>query len=212
MEHTAILAKTGIQDHIIHGLITSFKDVECLLPIQFDIVNNLLKSNNFLVESKAGTGKTFGYIVGALNQIDISNKRPQVLIICSNPSHFNQINDMIIKFIENVSDISFKSIEQVHLQDKYEDLITTQIILTYPNILLNLLEKDTKLFEHVNRVIVDEADEIIRDFLEVFEKVVNILNQTSVIKNYGFLAPCISEESVNLISKIIVDLFVIKYA
>ena len=43
MEHTSILAKSGIQDHIIHGLVTSFKDVECLLPIQFDIVNNLLK-------------------------------------------------------------------------------------------------------------------------------------------------------------------------
>ena len=212
MELTTILAKSGIQDHIIHGLITSFKDVECLLPIQFDIVNNLLKANNFLVESKAGTGKTFGYIVGALNQIDISNKRPQVLIICPNPSNFNQINDMITKFIENIPDITFKSIEQVHLKDNYEDLITAQIILTYPNRLLSLLEKDTKLFEHVNRVIVDSADEIIRDFLEIFEKVVNILNQTSVIKNYGFLAPSISEESVNLISKIIVDLFVIKYA
>lgn len=212
MEHTAILAKSGIQDHIIHGLITSFKDVECLLPIQLDIVHNLLKANNFLVESKAGTGKTFGYIVGALNQIDISNKRPQVLIICSNPSHFNQINDMITKFIENVMDITFKSIEQVHLKDNYEDLITAQIILTYPNRLLNLLEKDIKIFEHVNKVIIDEADEIIRDFLEVFDKIVNILNQTSVIKNYGFLAPSISEESVNLISKIIVDLFVIKYA
>ncbi len=211
MDFTSLLATSGIQDHIIHGLITSYKEVESLLPIQFDTINHLLKSNNFLIKSRAGTGKTFGFIVGALNKIDISLKRPQVIIISPNPGHFEQTNDMITKFVENVPDITFKTIDQVHLKESYEDLMTAQIILAYPNRLLSMLERDIILFQGVNKIIVDEADETIYNYLEVFEKIVNILNQTTTIKNYGFFAPCINEESLNLISNLITDLYVMKY-
>lgn len=212
MEHSTIMANFGIKDWVIHAFSTSLNNVESLLPIQFDIVNNLLKQNNFLIQAKAGTGKTTGYIVGAINTIDISLERPQVLVICPDQGHYNQISGMITDFIKNIPGLKFNSIEKHHLQDNFDDLITSHIILTYPGKLLYLLEKDIKLFEHVNKVIVDETQDMIRNFADIFEKIVEILNQTPTLKNWGFITPYIEEESVNLISKVITDLYVIKYS
>ncbi len=211
MEHSTILAKFGFKDWVIHAVTTSLTDIETLLPIQFDISTNLLKQNNFLIQAQAGTGKTTGYIVGATNTIDISLERPQVVIIAPNQGHLNQISSMISSFIQNIPGLKFTTIEKRHLEGDWEELVTSQIILTYPGKLLYMLEKDIKIFEHVNKVIIDEAEDLVKDFADIFEKIIEIFNQTPTQKNWGFITPYIESQSLELINRLITDLVVIKY-
>ncbi len=211
MEHSTILAKFGFKDWVIHAITTSLTDVETLLPIQFDISTNLLKQNNFLIQARAGTGKTTGYIVGATNTIDVSLERPQVVIIAPNQGHLNQISSMISNFIQNIPGLKFTTIEKKHLEGDWEELVTSQIILTYPGKLLYMLEKDIKIFEHVNKVIIDEAEDLVKDFADIFEKIIGIFNQTPTQKNWGIITPHIESHDLELINRLITDLVVIKY-
>ena len=161
----------------------------------------LLKNDSDLISlAQTGTGKTAAFGIPAIQQVDLDNKNVQVIILCPTRELCVQICKDLESYSKYVDGIKLLAIYGgVNIQNQIKSLKKgVQIIIGTPGRTKDLLKRNLLKLELVERVILDEADEMLsmgfKDDLDF------ILDKTPIEKQTMLFSATISNQ-VKSISK-----------
>lgn len=135
---------------------------EAPMPVQAEAFPLLLDGKDVTIEAPTGTGKTLAYLLPAIEKIDTSNERIQVVIVAPTRELVMQIQQVAQRFTEK-SDVRIGSfIGGVELKRQVDRLKKKpHLIVGTPGRLVELIEKKKLKLHETHTVIIDEADQII---------------------------------------------------
>ncbi|MDT3738560.1 MAG: DEAD/DEAH box helicase [Candidatus Kapabacteria bacterium] len=134
------------------------------MPVQEQVIPLLLKSDtNVVALAQTGTGKTAAFGLPILQKIDLSLNHVQVLIL-------SPTRELCIQIADDLMDYA-KYIEKLRIVPVYGGAsIDTQfralkkgahIIVATPGRLIDMIERRAVKLDHVSKLILDEADEML---------------------------------------------------
>lgn len=133
-------------------------------PIQEKAIPQLLSSSqDLLAFAQTGTGKTGAFGLPVVQLTDVSNKTPQTLILCPTRELCLQITGDLKDFSKYVKGMSVVAVyggasidQQIRALKK-----GAQIVVGTPGRVKDLIKRKRLDLSHVNRVVLDEADEML---------------------------------------------------
>ena len=148
-------------------------------PVQAEVIPFLLESLKDLVAlAQTGTGKTAAFGLPILNALDPYDDTPQALILCPTRELCKQIAADLERFSACMHKINILAVYggtdiRPQLDALKEDV---QIIVATPGRLLDLISRNRVDLSEVQRVVLDEADEMLNmGFEEDIEQILNEL-------------------------------------
>lgn len=134
------------------------------MPIQEAVIPFLLTQERDLIAlAQTGTGKTAAYGIPLLQSIDVSSPLPRAVVLCPT-------RELCLQIAEDLKDLS-RHIEGLHVLPVYgganiESQIRalkrgTHVIVATPGRLIDLMERKVADLSMVERVVLDEADEML---------------------------------------------------
>ena len=149
------------------------------MPVQEEVIPYLLgHGNDVIALAQTGTGKTAAYGIPVLQKTDAKSKDTQALILSPTRELCLQIADDLNAFAKYIDGLHVvpvyggASIEtQIHALRH-----GVQIIVATPGRLIDLMKRGVAQLDHVNNVVLDEADEMLNmgfadSINEIFEGV-----------------------------------------
>jgi ATP-dependent RNA helicase DeaD len=147
--------------------------------IQEKAIPFLLEYNSdFIGQAQTGTGKTATFGIPIIQKMDAKNPTAQALILAPTRELCQQIAKQLFKFTKFTNGIYVQAIyggEKIDIQLKALSR-PTQIIVATPGRLLDILERKAVSLTNVNKVVLDEADEMLKMGFQ--KDVETILQQT----------------------------------
>jgi len=134
------------------------------MPVQEQVIPTLLESRQDTIAlAQTGTGKTAAFGIPILQRIDTDNRDTQALILSPTRELCLQIADDLRDFSKYMADIH---IEAVYGGAAIEPQMRAlkkgvQIIVATPGRLLDLVNREKAHLEHVQNIVLDEADEML---------------------------------------------------
>ncbi len=133
-------------------------------PIQEQAIPYLLENDSDLVGlASTGTGKTAAFGLPMLNQIDVSSKNVQGLVICPTRELCLQISKDIEKYATNVRGMKITAvyggtdiIKQIKTIER-----GVHIVVATPGRLVDLIKRKKVNISKIKTVVLDEADEML---------------------------------------------------
>lgn len=134
------------------------------MPVQEEVIPYLLGNGNDVIAlAQTGTGKTAAFGIPLLQKIDPEKKVTQALIL-------SPTRELCLQIADDLTDFS-KHMKGVHIVAVYggasiETQIRTlrhgvEIIVATPGRLIDLMKRGVAKLDHVNNVVLDEADEML---------------------------------------------------
>ena len=134
------------------------------MPVQEEVIPYLLGNGNDVIAlAQTGTGKTAAFGIPLLQKIDPEKKETQALIL-------SPTRELCLQIADDLNDFS-KYMKGVHVVPVYggasiETQIRTlrhgvEIIVATPGRLIDLMKRGVAKLDHVNNVVLDEADEML---------------------------------------------------
>ena len=134
------------------------------MPVQEEVIPYLLGNKNDVIAlAQTGTGKTASYGIPVIQKIDAQNKQTQAIVLSPTRELCLQIADDLNSFAKYIDGLH---ITAVYGGTDIGSQIRTlkhgvQIIVATPGRLLDLINRGVAQLEHVNNVVLDEADEML---------------------------------------------------
>ena len=159
--------------------------------IQYKSIPIINTGKDIIAQSQSGTGKTGAFVIGILNNIDISLKKTQYIIIT--PTH--ELAKQILKVIESLSSYMevtmAKVIGKTNINESIIELKKDpQIIVATPGRLLDMINKRHVFTDSIKTLILDEADEILSSgFMDSIYNIIKSVPKTAQICLYSATMP-----------------------
>ena len=135
---------------------------EKLTPIQVQAIPYLLEGEDIIGQAQTGTGKTAAFAIPALQKIDTELRSLQTIILCPTRELAMQAADeirSIAKYMHGIKVLPVYGGQEIRKQ--INGLRGTQIIVGTPGRVMDHMRRHTIKLEHVNMVVLDEADEML---------------------------------------------------
>ena len=133
-------------------------------PIQAKTIPLLMDSNNDLIGSaQTGTGKTAAFGIPSIHLTDLSDSRTQTLILCPTRELCMQVTSDIktySKYVDNLGVVPIYGGASMDVQIRAIKK-RAQIVVGTPGRTKDLLKRKKLFIDKVERVILDEADEML---------------------------------------------------
>ena len=133
-------------------------------PIQAKTIPLLMDSNNDLIGSaQTGTGKTAAFGIPSIHLTDLSDTRTQTLILCPTRELCMQVTSDIktySKYVDNLGVVPIYGGASMEVQIRAIKK-RSQIVVGTPGRTKDLLKRKKLFIDRVERVILDEADEML---------------------------------------------------
>lgn len=134
------------------------------MPVQEEVIPYLLGNKNDVIAlAQTGTGKTAAYGLPLLQKIDVDSKHTQAIIL-------SPTRELCLQIADDLKDFA-KYIKNLHVEPVYggASIVTqihalkhgAQIIVATPGRLIDLMNRGVAKLDHVNNVVLDEADEML---------------------------------------------------
>lgn len=134
------------------------------MPVQEEVIPYLLGNKNDVIAlAQTGTGKTAAYGLPLLQKIDVASKHTQAIIL-------SPTRELCLQIADDLKDFA-KYIKNLHVEPVYggASIVTqihalkhgAQIIVATPGRLIDLMNRGVAKLDHVNNVVLDEADEML---------------------------------------------------
>ena len=134
------------------------------MPVQEEVIPYLLGVNNDVVAlAQTGTGKTAAFGIPLLQKIDPKNRKLQAIILCPTRELAIQVADEIrrlSKFMHGIKILPVYGGQDINRQIKALKG-GAQIIIGTPGRVMDHLRRRTIRCDHVNKIVLDEADEML---------------------------------------------------
>ncbi|HRW63931.1 MAG TPA: DEAD/DEAH box helicase [Bacteroidales bacterium] len=170
-------ADLGIANDILKGI--NELGFEVAMPVQEEVIPVLLETNRDIVAlAQTGTGKTAAFGLPIVQQINISEKYPQALILSPTRELCVQIaKDLMAysKFVDGLKVLPIYGGANIDAQIRGLRM-GTHIIVATPGRVLDLIKRKKADITKVKTVVLDEADEMLNmgfrdDLNEILESV-----------------------------------------
>ena len=135
---------------------------EKLSPIQEQAIPSLLAGEDIIGQAQTGTGKTAAFGIPAIQRIDPDLKKLQTLILCPTRELAIQAAEelrKIAKYMHGVKVLPVYGGQEIGKQ--ISGLKGVQIIVGTPGRVMDHMRRRTIKLDHVNMVVLDEADEML---------------------------------------------------
>ncbi len=165
----------------------------------------LTESKDLISLAQTGTGKTAAFGLPAIQQVDVENKNVQVIILCPTRELCVQICKDLESYSKYVKGIKLLSVYGgTNIETQIKSLKKgVQIVVGTPGRTKDLLKRKNLKLEIVNKVILDEADEMLsmgfKDDLDF------ILDKTSSNRQTMLFSATISKEVKSISKKYMSD-------
>ena len=134
------------------------------MPVQEQVIPLLLsKQTDIIALAQTGTGKTAAFGVPLIQQIDISSRHPQALVLCPTRELCIQIADDLTDYSKYIDGLK---ILPVYGGSSMETQINAlrkgvHIIVATPGRLTDMINRKVAKLDKVSKVVLDEADEML---------------------------------------------------
>lgn len=170
-------------------------------PIQSEAIPLILEGRDVIGQASTGTGKTAAFGIPAIEKIDATLRKPQILILCPTRELAIQVSvelNKLLKYKRNISELPIyggQPIERQFLALRKGP----QIIVGTPGRVMDHMRRGTLTLEAIKMIILDEADEMLtmgfRDDIET------ILEQTSNDRQTVMFSATMSPDILRLTKK-----------
>jgi translation initiation factor 4A len=168
----------NINDDLLRGIYSY--GFEKPSNIQYKSLPIFNSGKDMIAQSQSGTGKTGAFSVGVLNNIDLTLKKTQYIILT--PTH--ELAKQIYSVVENLGarmDISIcKVIGKTNINESIRELQREpQIIVATPGRLFDMINKRHIFTDNIKTLVIDEADEMLSSgFMEVLQNIIRCMPKT----------------------------------
>ncbi len=131
--------------------------------IQEKAIPEILRGNDIIGLSQTGTGKTAAFGIPAIENIDVMNKKTQILILAPTRELACQITDELRKFTKYIENLKILTVYGGQSIEKQIIPLRkgVQIVVGTPGRIMDHMRKKTLKLANVKMVILDEADEML---------------------------------------------------
>ncbi|QJC34189.1 DEAD/DEAH box helicase [Enterobacteriaceae endosymbiont of Donacia cinerea] len=147
-------------------------------PIQKKCIPYLLLGKDVLGIAQTGSGKTAAFMLPLLNNLNLSIKKTQILVLTPTRELAIQVTketSIFSKYINGISVLALYGGQSYNIQFKRLHL-GVQIIVATPGRLLDHIQRKTVNLSKLTSLVIDEADEMLRmGFIEDVEKILSTI-------------------------------------
>ena len=142
-------------------------------PVQAAAIPAALAGKDLLVSSQTGSGKTAAFLLPSLNPLAVNAQAPmsvrakaipspQVLVLCPTRELAQQVSQDAIKLVRHVKGVRISSIMGgMPFGKQIAQLKGAQVVVATPGRLLDLVNRRQLSLDHVQTLILDEADRML---------------------------------------------------
>lgn len=135
---------------------------EKLSPIQQQAIPGLLKGEDIIGQAQTGTGKTAAFGIPAIQKCDPDLRKLQTIILCPTRELAIQAAEELRKLSKYMHGIKILPVYGGQdISRQIAGLRGTQIIVGTPGRVMDHMRRHTIKTDHVNMVVLDEADEML---------------------------------------------------
>ena len=199
-------SELGLNKELLKGL--DELGFETPTPIQQEAIPVLLDGERDLVAlAQTGTGKTAGFGLPMLHNTEQGYMTPQSIVIAPTRELGNQIADDLRKFAKHMNGVKIVCVYGgANISTQIKDLKKgCNIIVATPGRLVDLIKRGVAKLDEVDRVILDEADEMLnmgfKDDLDL------ILAETPAEKTTWLFSATMAKEVERIARNYMVDPF-----
>ena len=141
-------------------------------PIQAACIPLLLAGEDLLGEAQTGTGKTAAFALPLLANIDLADRRPQVLVLTPTRELAIQVAEAFAKYASHLRDFHVLPVYggQSMVVQLRQLARGPQVIVGTPGRVMDHLERTSLKLDGLRALVLDEADEMLRmGFIEDVE-------------------------------------------
>lgn len=160
-------------------------------PIQEIAIKPMIEKRDMIAQSQSGTGKTATFIIGMLQNIDISENKTQAVIISHTRELAIQTHNVLKNLSNYLKDITYSLCIGGSRKNKFINKSdNSHIIVGTPGRLCDLIGKKLINTSNVKIVIIDEADEVLSfSFQEQVKEVMNTINKDAQLCLFSATLP-----------------------
>ena len=132
-------------------------------PIQAAVIPHMIKKRDLLAQARTGTGKTAAFALPLLSRINLSNKRPQVLVLTPTRELAIQVGSFFKAYGARMKGLNVLSVYggQSYTIQLNQLRRGAHVVVGTPGRLMDHMRKKTVSFENLSCVVIDEADEML---------------------------------------------------
>ncbi|MEM6966940.1 MAG: DEAD/DEAH box helicase [Bacteroidota bacterium] len=209
---------TGLHANLLRA--TEALGFENPTPIQAKAIPHLLTTDQDLMAfAQTGTGKTAAFGLPTIQQIDMSNLAPQAVVLCPTRELCLQITDDLVKFSKYIKGFQVVAVYGgASIETQIRALKKgAHIVVGTPGRTKDLIKRKKLQLHHVERIILDEADEMLTmGFKEELDAILAAIPEerqtilfsatmsnkmTAITKNYMVNPSTISVAKINIAAK-----------
>lgn len=179
----------NIEENIIRAL--DKLGYTSMMPVQEEVIPNLLNKRDVLVKSKTGSGKTAAYAIPLLQTITWEENKPQALILVPTRELALQVKDECNSIGVYKRMKTYAVFGKQPMKNQIQDLKQkTHMVVGTPGRVLDHLERGTLDISKVEYIVLDEADEMLNmGFIDSVENILSHLPENVVMCMFSATLP-----------------------
>lgn len=132
-------------------------------PIQAQAIPAVMSGADIIGQAQTGTGKTAAFGIPMLQKVDPKNKHLQAIVLCPTRELAIQVSEEIrnlAKYMHGVKVLPVYGGQEITKQIRSLKA-GAQIVVGTPGRVMDHMRRKTVKFDHVNMIVLDEADEML---------------------------------------------------
>ena len=161
-EHPETFAALGLPETLLAAL--AEVGYETPSPIQAECIPILLEGHDLLGEAQTGTGKTAAFALPMLARLDLSERRPQLLVLAPTRELAIQVSEAFQKYAHHLPGFHVLPVYGgqsmvVQLRGLHRG---PHVVVGTPGRVMDHLERKSLQLDGLRAIVLDEADEMLR--------------------------------------------------
>ena len=131
--------------------------------IQSVAIPKAMEGVDMIGQAQTGTGKTIAFGIPAIEKVDTSNNKPQVIILCPTRELAIQVSEEMLRLCKYKPNLRILPVYGGQPIDRQIRALSrgAQIIIGTPGRVMDHMRRKTLKLDSINTMILDEADEML---------------------------------------------------
>jgi superfamily II DNA/RNA helicase len=152
-------AGLGVSEPVVRAL--AERGIDAPFPIQSKVTRDVLAGHDVCVKSPTGSGKTLAFGVPLVDRLDPGAGRPSALVLAPTRELASQIVDELWSLVRARGMQITAVYGGVGIGKQARDAARSDILVATPGRLLDLIARGALTLEHIELLVLDEADRMV---------------------------------------------------